>query len=88
MIAVALACLPIFFTGMKIARWEGAIFLLYYVAYTAYLILSATGNAALPTFSTAMTFFVLPITVLTLAITVFQEFRARQRQGQPPARPA
>jgi cation:H+ antiporter len=89
MIAVALACLPIFFTGMKIARWEGAIFLLYYVAYTAYLILSATGNAALPTFSTAMTFFVLPITVLTLAITVFQEFRSRQgRQGQPPATPA
>jgi cation:H+ antiporter len=88
MIAVAAACLPIFFTGWEIKRWEGAVFLLYYVAYTAYLVLSATGNAALPTFSTAMTFFVLPITVLTLAITVVQELRARQRRGQPPATPA
>ena len=34
MIAVAVACLPIFFTGYRIARWEGAIFLAYYVAYT------------------------------------------------------
>ena len=37
MLAVAAACLPIFFTGSTIARWEGAVFLLYYVAYTAYL---------------------------------------------------
>jgi cation:H+ antiporter len=89
MIAVAIACLPIFFTGWEIKRWEGAIFLLYYVAYTAYLVLSATGNAALPTFNTAMMVFVVPITVLTLVITVVQELRARQRhQGQPPATPA
>ncbi len=26
MIAVALACLPVFFTGRQIARWEGALF--------------------------------------------------------------
>ena len=37
MVAVAVACLPIFFTGHVIMRWEGAIFLLYYVAYTVYL---------------------------------------------------
>ena len=29
MIAVSIACLPIFFTGHKIARWEGALFLGY-----------------------------------------------------------
>ena len=34
MLAVTLACLPIFMTGRKIARWEGALFLGYYVAYT------------------------------------------------------
>jgi cation:H+ antiporter len=27
MVAVSLACLPIFFTGSMIARWEGALFL-------------------------------------------------------------
>lgn len=79
MIAVAIACLPIFFTGLKIARWEGALFLLYYAAYTAYLIFDATGNSALPTFSNVMLLFVIPLTVLTLAVTVFQEIRARRQ---------
>jgi cation:H+ antiporter len=29
MTAVAFACLPVFFTGREIARWEGAIFVGY-----------------------------------------------------------
>jgi cation:H+ antiporter len=78
MIAVAIACLPIFFTGMEIKRWEGAIFLLYYVAYTVYLIFNATGHAALPTYSSIMLLFVVPITVLTLIVTVVGEMRMRR----------
>lgn len=35
MLAVAVACLPVFLTGREIARWEGGIFLGYYVAYVA-----------------------------------------------------
>lgn len=42
MVIVAGACLPIFFTGLTIDRWEGGLFLAGYVAYTAYLIWSAT----------------------------------------------
>lgn len=44
MLGTALLCLPIFFTGMRIARWEGALFLLAYLAYITYLILGATGS--------------------------------------------
>jgi cation:H+ antiporter len=66
MLAVALACLPVFMTGREIARWEGAIFLGYYIAYVAYLILAAQQHAALGAFSTAMLSFVVPITVVTL----------------------
>ena len=40
MVVVALACLPIFAAGHLIARWEGALFLGYYLAYVLYLILS------------------------------------------------
>jgi NTE family protein len=47
MLAVALACLPVFMTGREIARWEGGVFLLYYVAYVAYLILAAQQHEAL-----------------------------------------
>jgi cation:H+ antiporter len=68
MIAVAVACAPIFFTGHLIARWEGFVFLMYYAVYTAYLILNAREHDALPAFSAVMLEFVLPITVLTLAI--------------------
>jgi cation:H+ antiporter len=41
MIVVAIACLPIFFTGGVISRKEGALLLGYYVTYTLYLILTA-----------------------------------------------
>jgi len=70
MLAVALACLPVFMTGREIARWEGGVFLLYYVAYVAYLILAAQQHAALGTFSAAMMGFVVPITVITLVVVL------------------
>jgi cation:H+ antiporter len=66
MIAVACACFPIFFTHGEISRWEGGVFLGYYVVYTIYLIFSATGHIAMPLLTTAMLYFVLPLTVITL----------------------
>lgn len=37
MLAAILACLPVFISGRTVARWEAALFLGYYAAYTAYL---------------------------------------------------
>lgn len=68
MLAVALACLPVFLTGREIARWEGALFLGYFVAYMAYLLLAARQHDALPAFSTAMLSFAIPLTVVTLLV--------------------
>ena len=68
MLAVSLACLPVFLTGREIARWEGAVFLGYYVAYVTYLILAAQQHDALPTFSGVMMSFVVPLTVITLVV--------------------
>jgi len=76
MIAVALACAPIFFTGQTIARWEGGLFLGYYVAYTAFLVLAATGHPELETFASAMTTFVLPLTVVTLVVVTWRAWKA------------
>jgi cation:H+ antiporter len=72
MLAVALACLPVFMTGREIARWEGGVFLLYYVAYVAYLILAAQQHDALPAFSSVMLSFVVPITVVTLVVVMLR----------------
>jgi cation:H+ antiporter len=77
MIATAVACLPIFFTGQVIARWEGALFLGYYGAYTVYLFLATTQHDALSTFSTAMGAFVLPLTAVTLLVGVLRSGWAR-----------
>jgi cation:H+ antiporter len=75
MIAVSIACLPIFFTGLTIARWEGLLFVGYYFAYTAYLILDAAEHDALPYYSFAMLAFVVPLTALTLLLLATIAFR-------------
>jgi len=72
MIAVAIACLPIFLTGREIARWEGAVFITYYAAYVAYLILAAQAHDALEEFSGVMMGFVLPLTVVTLVVVLLR----------------
>lgn len=72
MLAVALACLPIFITGREIARWEGGVFLGYYVAYVGYLILAAQQHDALQAFSQVMLGFVVPLTVVTLVVVVIR----------------
>lgn len=76
MIAVAVACLPIF-TDYIIARWEGLLFVGYYVAYTVYLILAAIQHVALSFYSQMMFLFVVPITLLTLVIVKIYAFRKR-----------
>ncbi|MFO1377674.1 MAG: calcium/sodium antiporter [Steroidobacteraceae bacterium] len=72
MLAVALACLPVFLTGREIARWEGAVFVGYYVAYVAFLILGANQHDALGPFSTVMLSFVVPLTVITLVVSLIR----------------
>jgi cation:H+ antiporter len=81
MVAVAAACLPIFFTGHLIARWEGALFLAYYLAYTAYLILDASGHDAQVGFSAVLGGFVLPLTALTLLVLSWRHWQV-MRGGQ------
>jgi cation:H+ antiporter len=87
MTAVAVACLPIFFTGHLIARWEGFLLLGYYVAYVVYLVVRATERTQLhETYSFVMLAFVLPITAITLAVIAVRAYRARGFQQRDPSR--
>ncbi|MFY2764180.1 calcium/sodium antiporter [Arenimonas sp. MALMAid1274] len=82
MLAVAVACLPVLFTGHLIARWEGAVFLGYYVAYTVYLVLNAQAHDALDEFTLVMQTVVIPLTALTLAAVAWRESsRWRRTRG-------
>jgi cation:H+ antiporter len=75
MIGVAVACLPIFFTGGVISRLEGVLLIGYYAAYTLYLLLAAAHHEALPRFSAAMLYFVVPLSALGLLFVVLREAR-------------
>lgn len=72
MVAVALACLPVFVSGREIARWEGGVFLGYYVAYVAWLVMQAQQHSAAQPFSAAMLGFVAPLTVVTLMVVLIK----------------
>jgi cation:H+ antiporter len=73
MIAVAVICFPIFFTGYLIERWEGGLFVFFYIAYALYLFLNATQHAWLPAYSAAMLWGVIPLTVIMLLVLVWRD---------------
>lgn len=68
MVAVMAICLPIFFTGYLVSRWEGSLLTGYYLIYTLYLVLSAVGHQSLPVLSTGVLWVALPLTALLLTI--------------------
>jgi cation:H+ antiporter len=80
LVVTAIACLPIFFNGRMIARWEGGLFLTYYLAYTAYLVLAATQVANLRVFSAAMLLFVIPLTLVTLVVVTIRNLHRERRE--------
>lgn len=87
MIAAAVACLPIFFTKRRVGRVEGAVFVLYYLAYIVYLVLAASAHDALEPFSNIMMWFVIPLTVITLLMALFRSLKEERSNGQtlPPS---
>lgn len=83
MVAVAVAVLPVVYTHAAVGRWEGAMFLGYYVAYTGYLLLDSAEHDALPRYSTVMLGFVVPITAVTLLVLSVAEYRRRTSTALP-----
>lgn len=81
MIAACIACLPIFYIGHRIERWDGIVFFGYYIAYTAYLILEATNSAVSRTLADIVVFFVIPLSALTLLIGVVRHWKANRVQA-------
>jgi cation:H+ antiporter len=66
MIAVSLACAPAFLSGMIVQRWEGGLFMAYYLAYLAHLVLAATGHPALPILDGFVLSLMIPLTALAV----------------------
>lgn len=82
MIAVAVACLPIFFTGKCVERWEGLLFLGYFVAYNVYIVLAALRSDVARDFLTMM-YFIVPLTIFSLLVTVFVYLWPSRSRNEP-----
>lgn len=80
MLATAVVCLPIFFTGSAISRAEGALLLACYGLYLAYLLLGAADHDAQPVLGAVVLYFVVPLTALGLGRSAWAWIK-RQRAG-------
>jgi cation:H+ antiporter len=72
MLAVTIACLPVFYTGRTVSRWEGALFLGFFVAYTTYVLVVAGGATRPPPAGHALLVFVVPLTTLAVVIPLLR----------------
>lgn len=84
MMASAFLCIPVFFTGLRIARPEGLLFLLYYAVYTTYLVLDATHSRSIEGYRAVVLYGVIPCTLIPVGLSVVRSLKAagrRKRQG-------
>ena len=77
MLAAALICLPVFFTGFRITRPEGAVLLMFYVLYTGYIILVENSWDYLSIFGTVIIYLVIPLTIMAFIIMVYRQINNR-----------
>ena len=89
MVAASVALLPVVYTGGRIARREGVLFVCLYISYTAYLVLDASGREAEGGFSLVMVALVLPLVAVTLLVLAGRErlhrVRGRRRDRAAPS---
>jgi cation:H+ antiporter len=80
MIAVALVCLPIFFSNSEISRREGFLLLLYYALYIGYLGTNATHPESIWAGSVGLV--VVPLTLALLAWRTWAAFKKGKTAGR------
>lgn len=78
MVAVAFACFPIFATGNLIRRWEGGLFFFYLILYLAFVVLDAVGSNHLDKLAMVTYVFIIPLTVITIAVSCWQSIAGRK----------
>lgn len=76
MIAVAIACLPIFANGYALLRWEGVLFLTFYAAYLGWLLVDAADHQLKDSYAVGILGFMLPLSVITLVVIAVRERRS------------
>jgi cation:H+ antiporter len=78
MLAVAVMCLPIFFTGSKVSRREGILLLIYYLLYVGYLIANATHPDSI--WAGLIGRVVVPLTILMVGLLSWRTWQTVQQK--------
>ena len=81
MLAVAVMCLPIFFTDNEVSRREGVLLLMYYLLYMGYLIANATADPFAP-WKNIIGAVVVPLTALMLVRLSWRTWETVQRRRE------
>ena len=76
MLLAIVACLPIFFSGHRISRSEGVLFLLYYAAYVVTLYVRSVSDSPITTPTLAL--LAIPVLVVTLSIVIYRALAYRR----------
>ncbi|WP_438810777.1 calcium/sodium antiporter [Pseudomonas laurentiana] len=75
MLGVAALTLPVFYSGYRVTRAEGLVFLCLYLAYGLHVVAFTTGMPLATKLERLMLFYVLPVLALTLLYTSLQAWR-------------
>lgn len=78
MLGVAALCIPLFFAGAKLSRFEGLLFLVLYTTYVWYLIAVALRFAYLPSLQTAIVYGLLPGILLYVIVICLRHWRQKR----------
>lgn len=84
MVLGAVICLPIFFSEHRISRWEGILFLVYFIVYLTSILMPYSHWLLEPDTGNAIFLFGLPLTLVTALIGLYRyAYSDRSRAGAP-----
>ncbi|AWM90276.1 conjugal transfer protein TraR [Pseudomonas sp. 31-12] len=84
MLGVAVLCLPLFYTGYRVTRAEGLLFLGLYLAYGLHVVSFTTGMPLAGKLEHLMLFYVLPALVAYLLFTSLRAWRRQHHKREMP----
>lgn len=82
MLAVALLCVPLFFTGAILSRIEGALFFILYLAYTLFLIGGALHAPWLASVQGIIVYALIPLTVVVVIGSLVKDRYDKRQLGK------
>ncbi|SFK75716.1 sodium:calcium antiporter [Methylophaga sulfidovorans] len=81
MLSVSVLCLPLFFVGATLIRFEGFLFLILYTSYVSYMILLVTQSNFATTLEQALIYGLIPAVFVYICFTVGNDLVRRNRQS-------